>query len=530
MTIELYVSTSEKERLNKTSYLSLIGSFDGTLRQDSSIINPTILMQLAIEAQSTIIDEDDEELEDADGNDVSIDTNRVTQANYMFIPEFGRYYFINDIVVGKTGIYTIRASVDVLMTYKDAIGDIYCFVDRNEFEYSAMEQDDFLPLKYVKEVTESKVLDYGNLVNTKFDADVSLFSNKHNIVITTNTNLKRVGTQVIDPPTNSELPKISSIAFSSYGMSMPFVITPQMLGYIGDALQDQNYSTYSDFIKSIVAFPFVITQYIFDTWIPFGEGGRTITINGHDVKGTDIQSLSDYLIVADFMMQQPSSYLDFSPYTRYELYIPFFGWFELDYQSVYGHRLIVYYSVNYEDGSGTAYVYDMTDKKPVFSTATQLGVRLSTTKTNKQELETQKTAENLNLAVGLISSAVSIAGGIAHTNPVATAMGAVAGARAITNYINANAMMFENARSSFGGSSASLYTILEVRLRMTRTKVIPSDLSGYAHARGRPLRKMKQLSSLSGFTIAQNPHLDNVPCLGTEADEIARLLSTGVIL
>lgn len=45
----------------------------------------------------------------------------MTQYNYLYIPAFDRYYFINDISADIGGLAIISAECDVLMTYGDAI-------------------------------------------------------------------------------------------------------------------------------------------------------------------------------------------------------------------------------------------------------------------------------------------------------------------------------------------------------------------------------------------------------------------------
>lgn len=45
----------------------------------------------------------------------------MSQFNYLYIPAFGRYYFIDDITADTGGAVIINASVDVLMTYKEQI-------------------------------------------------------------------------------------------------------------------------------------------------------------------------------------------------------------------------------------------------------------------------------------------------------------------------------------------------------------------------------------------------------------------------
>lgn len=91
MDIVLYVTGSERQAVRKT----LQNSFEltGSLRGESSVINPSFLIEL---------------------------TNP-SQYNYCFIPEFNRYYFISNITSVRTNIWRIDCSVDVLMSFQAQI-------------------------------------------------------------------------------------------------------------------------------------------------------------------------------------------------------------------------------------------------------------------------------------------------------------------------------------------------------------------------------------------------------------------------
>lgn len=91
MEITLYTNNSEKNKLEKS--LSNAKKLSGKLREESSIVNPSILIQ--IENPSSF--------------------------NYAYIPEFKRYYFITDITSIRTGLWKISMHVDVLMSFKDGI-------------------------------------------------------------------------------------------------------------------------------------------------------------------------------------------------------------------------------------------------------------------------------------------------------------------------------------------------------------------------------------------------------------------------
>lgn len=54
-------------------------------------------------------------------------TDQMQRFNYAYIPDFGRYYFIDDIIFEDTGNVTLTMSIDVLASYRDEIitSDIY---------------------------------------------------------------------------------------------------------------------------------------------------------------------------------------------------------------------------------------------------------------------------------------------------------------------------------------------------------------------------------------------------------------------
>lgn len=106
--INLYKNSAEPNRVDKTNYLEQIGTLYGAFRDETSITNPIITIQ----------------------------QTEAPQFNYVYIPIFNRYYYVTDITSIRYGLWEISLSVDVLMTYKDAIKSCYAFVDRNEFTYN----------------------------------------------------------------------------------------------------------------------------------------------------------------------------------------------------------------------------------------------------------------------------------------------------------------------------------------------------------------------------------------------------------
>ena len=102
MDIVLGVTLDERNKLNKT--FSNTVTYTGILKEETSIINPSIVIEAV----------------------------NLSQYNYMYIPEFGRYYFITDIVSIKNNLWRINGVVDVLMSFKNSISNCPIILSNTE--------------------------------------------------------------------------------------------------------------------------------------------------------------------------------------------------------------------------------------------------------------------------------------------------------------------------------------------------------------------------------------------------------------
>lgn len=108
--ITLYQNNSENNKIGKS--LVQVASYNGNLRETCDILNP-------------VINFDDAGL-----------GAKIATVNYMYIPAFGRYYFINKIESISNNIWRIYGNVDVLETYKDAILNQTAVIARQENEWN----------------------------------------------------------------------------------------------------------------------------------------------------------------------------------------------------------------------------------------------------------------------------------------------------------------------------------------------------------------------------------------------------------
>ena len=111
MQIDLFTCNAERNRVTKNQYLLNRFTLDGAFRKTTSALD----IEVDVEKTNPVI----------------------YKYNYMYISEFNRYYFITDIVSVRTNIWTIKATVDVLMSFRDDILKSPAIVDKIENEIDA---------------------------------------------------------------------------------------------------------------------------------------------------------------------------------------------------------------------------------------------------------------------------------------------------------------------------------------------------------------------------------------------------------
>lgn len=90
MIANFFINKSDKRVLNKN--LQSLNVLDIQLKENVSYISPVLILR-----------------------------NFNTNANYVFIPYFNRYYYINDVIFSTGNTFIVYCSVDVLMSFKSEI-------------------------------------------------------------------------------------------------------------------------------------------------------------------------------------------------------------------------------------------------------------------------------------------------------------------------------------------------------------------------------------------------------------------------
>ena len=528
MHVILYKYLGEKNRVDKSSFLTLVLDTSGEFKASVSILNPTLLLKLPTQPKQLLEDENGNEIDEVQLDDGT--ATRVLDFNYFYVEEFRRYYYLTSFIVSSNHLATITGVVDPLFSFKDGILENEAYIERNEFTFHETEEDSLIPLMLKKEVREY-VPDDGAKINTTFSFNIPVEPNEMKLMVS----VAVAGNSGVD-----------KIIYSADGLAT--LNTKQMGDAAGTTIFALDvdeartligrlmgaYSSYATFFKSLVVYPFVMDDTIGDLvdvgiWKAKEDGTYEYVTLG--LQGKYNTTTSKYRIIADFYLPNIETFLDYEPYTRYEIYLPFYGWYSLSYVGLEGHRLLVYYAVNYENGSAEVYIEDFTDRKILFSAPCQVGIPLSLSSTNAEEIAAQKTALQNNMILGLVGAGISLVGSVIAVNPAGALAAGAQGVGALVQYQNQTSLLFQRAQSTHNGSAGAAYSSMYVKVRITRAKVRQSfDLSKFAHQYGRPLREIRKLNTLSGFTLVSSIHLEELGAFDSEKAEIEASLLSGVLL
>ena len=102
MEIILYQNNSPSNFITKSLVNEI--KLNGSLREQSSIIDPEIL----------------------------IEAENLARYNYMYIAEFKRFYYINDLTSVRKGLWRVKGHVDVLNTYRSEIKAHQAIISKQE--------------------------------------------------------------------------------------------------------------------------------------------------------------------------------------------------------------------------------------------------------------------------------------------------------------------------------------------------------------------------------------------------------------
>lgn len=531
-----------------TSYVYI----DGELRDAVEISNPTIIIDISSNSNINAVATS----ETLKTQMILAFRNYYTRTfNYVYIPTTGRYYWIKKINLLRKNILSIELHVDVLQSFSSFIYNQNAFVIRNKTHYHIELPDERRIL------TNESIIEYLSLTDTlssdnyiKFDTsyidkDGTLFDfpQVYNIyACCTSNNIDRnwlLGhkPQRFEQPERTSLPRVVTGLFVSkefHGYVLNFDLTSELIASV------KNNSSVASAVSTIYAYPFNFKELpdYKDTWEDLSKmveykvadvriGGPTYYV--HDVKMT-----SGYLLNTSFIVPNDiQDFNDLEPYSVYELYIPYYGYYKLPYNSVRGHELYIYYIINFQCGEASVIVYDNTSNNILTSLKAQIGIEIPKNLSNALEVRNRRDANNTSLTIGLITSALSIIGGVASMNPLLIGGGVAGAGGTIAKYaISEKNNLAQYSTVNFNGDLVPLFSPQNAFIRKTK-RVINYDLTNdFLEENGGVLNELRNLLDLRGTGYTEIGEIPNIRVFrssnptDTEIDEIITLLKNGVIL
>lgn len=542
MIIELFKSGNFKNEMDRHLDASnqIKVTLNGKLRNTLNISNPVLIIDLTSNITGT-------------NYDVTNFPTDYFNFNYARINELKRCYFIKDMTLCSNNLLIISLHVDVLC-FRHFILNQYAFVTRNEDDSNPLLPDERRIITnemIVREITPEK----GDLVNTTFKTEFDYGTNIETTELNVVINAYQSGTTPISSISQYSSNHKKDLVLNNLPDKIQYAFNPctSFTFAVGSYQMDKiiNFvygnTTAQSFIGNMYVFPFTIHENELqrDSSNPDTRYHNLAFIGGQNTETQAcviLNKTSNELIVADFVLYDPSDEFEYlEPYSQYELYLPYYGWYKLPYNSLYGKRIIVFYVVNYNDGSAVVNVMNYTDGITIFSSTCQLGVEIGINKTNAQ-LVSDKNRQNIsNLMLSLLASGISIGGGALTGNPVAVGMGLATGGvnigKVLTNYNETKLTNYSNMVIALGGSIAPLFMYQDVKLRLTQRKILLPKTAQYLHVNGAPLNEFRSLFNVHGYTeISEIPNIwyyyrgSDVMPLENEINEILDVLRNGVVL
>lgn len=570
MQVTFYKYSGERNVVDKSEELTPTNTVQTwssvTLKEGTSVINPTLLLNFP---QNSVPED---------------------WGNYAYIEEFNRYYFIDNIITRTNRLIEVSMSVDVLYTYMSQIKANTAIIDtsasntlvdrllpinmpcrvKNQFEVLI----NYFPTAFSPTVDQKFAV--VNVLGTGLSSDnVCVVYNYPNTKYfrqpsgdVTFTPLRRYLVKVNwskDAPDNdpyhrldgllSEISADNTIASWILNIKIYPFETSAFLTYVPE---DPYYDAQSSSLEGMSAFGCGLVNYSSseNSWLGIIVGDRTLNAKGIPCYSTFNRKIVDvFLNCTSF----DDDYLEYPPYCKYYLYLPYYGKIEVDYYAIVGKYIHIQYLMDWDSGYCTIFVSaeDTNSSRDVnfneighvnllAQLNIQLGVDVPITLSNAAENDRKREALNaqymtsaLQSGVGAVAGTIGSMGlGVANPAMAPVAIAGVVGSAAsgITGAIsaginyNAAASLLVDSATVQGNlaSVAQYFGPTNIILYRIRKDYLAESL--FQQYQGLDSLKEVQLSTCSGFTKVQNIHLRlDSQALSSEYSEVENLLKSGVI-
>lgn len=416
--------------------------------------------------------------------------NDVRLFNYVYLPSYTRYYFIDDWIY-LNGIWEGHLSLDVLASYKTDIGAMSCYIERSASNYDGTIIDTLYP---------GKTNFQNRLVSLSAPwINVAPSGGTYVIGIINGANTSRVGA-------------------TTYYALAPFAFNNLVEALLSDTfIADMDIIDISDYMVKAFFNPI---QYITSCmWFPFPVSafiGSTPSENIHlgywdtGVVGEVVVSLAQKTWVTGTIPDHPQisrgNYLNYSPYTRLTLYIPPFGSIPIDTSYLQAGRHLeapVYIDhitgkadifINFNSGNTAEEMVSIcASRSAMFAVPIQLG---------------QVIQDVLGAGAGAIGTV---------TSAITKSLGGV-----ISGATSAISSLLPQ-ESHMGVNGSFIQSIEDYKAVLQCVRIADEDLADY----GRPCYKKLTINTLSGYVKCAESHPAIAGAFTEELDSISKFMTGG---
>lgn len=401
-------------------------------------------------------------------------TSNLHSYNYAYIGEFGRFYYISDWLYNN-GMWTAQMNVDVLATYRSEIGGSSQYVVRSSAAYDEYVVDSLYPAK-------GKVKNSVETVNI-WNSDLMPVSQYFIIGIVGGVTSESTGIVTYYQMNASQFTKFSNMVFGSTDYIGTDFGTDMTLDYLRTQINPFQY------IVSVTKYPFKVKYTASTSTIKLGWWNIAFNC---EIVNNNLAVHNDFIKIPIPKHPQISRgrFLSLSPYSRYNLYLPYCGTKELPSEimqnseylyitistDVTANSSIVFVQLNGFDSSNSIMQYNGVIGQSVI-------IGQSTTNVLGAGMNVLSAVGNL-LTGNFIGAVSSVSDAAANLSPTLTTSG-------------------EN--TGFAEASAP------AKLACTFLYVCDEDNEN----NGKPLMQVKTISSLPGYIKCENA---DVSITGTDSE------------
>lgn len=284
------------------------------------------------------------------------------------------------------------------------------------------------------------------------------------------------------------------------------------------------FSKASDGITSLRVYPMIKKSY----FARFHEEYIQIANKEYKLYNAPVYWSIANKVIAEYDFTNANSYIDYEPYTSYQLYLPFIDYIDIPPSEVNGKKLQVRCIIDLATGTMMYYIETVLndDVTTIAMKGGKIGVDVSWGRDNSVE-------NTRNVVTTAISTAISLyaLGGVTGANAEMIKKIGTATTLAKSSLSVMNSLQLRYERGGTNGSLASTLAPSSVYLIKKRNELVDVNEDEFKRIHGLPLYESRVLAQMKGFTIVEDIHLENLGnATRSEMEEIETLLKQGIHL